>query len=176
MKRFSIKKQIIVILALICCFFFYGCNASNPFVFESNSNNVNQKQKLNEIFDTLLIALESKDEKTIKNLMAPELANTSETLTTEIQCAFEFFEGNVISCENIKNVSEGEKYDNGKLIYLRIGNARIPEIITDTNTYKISFSAVLINAKNPDQEGVWRVWIGKDNGESIVIGSDDYDL
>lgn len=170
------KKQLIVIFVLICCFFLNGCNASNPFFFESNSNNVNQKEEVNEILGTLLIALENKDEEAIKNLMAPKLAANSETLNTEIQNAFDFFEGKIISYKNIETTSEGERHDNGKLIYLRIGNAITNEIITDTNIYSISFSAVLINEKNTDQEGIWRIWIGNDDEESVVIGSDDYDL
>ena len=167
-KKNNIKKSF-VILVLSCCVFFNSCS------FESN-NNTSPKHEANKILDNLLIALENKDEEAIKNLMAPKLASNSETLNTEIQNAFDFFEGKIISYKNIETISDGEKYDNGKLIYLRIGNAITNEIITDTNTYRISFSAVLINEKNTDQEGVWRIWIGNDDEESVVIGSDDYDL
>ena len=138
-------------------------------------NTNSQEYQANLILDELLVALENDDALAIKEMFAEDAQNSID-LDTQIEEMLEYFDGKVISYEKIGTVAGGESYDDGVLTYSRVGNARTPKIVTDTDTYRISFSAILVNENKKSQEGVWRIWIGKSDESYAVIGSDDYDL
>lgn len=136
----------------------------------------NPRKEANDILEELLIALENNDNEAIKSMLAQDLINLNDDIDEEIQNAVDFFEGSVISYDYIGTPASGERYREGKLEYARLGSAYTESIITDIDTYRLSFATVIINQNKPSQEGIWRIWISKSDDESVKIGSDDYDL
>ncbi len=141
-----------------------------------NGDSYSQSNEANEILVMIIDALENDDSETLKELFALDLLTQSNTIDKEIQTAFDYFDGNIVSYKYVSNPAGEESYRDGKLTYSCIGNALSKSVVTDTGVYKISFSAVLINEEKKTQEGVWRIWIGKEDEDGVVIGSDDYDL
>lgn len=87
-----------------------------------------------------------------------------------------FFDVKVVSYDYVGTPASGESYREGELVYARIGSAYTESVVTDVDTYTISFAAVIVNKNKPSQEGFWRIWIRRSDGESVKIGTDDYDL
>ncbi len=164
MKRIRIIAMPLVAVLITI---FVGCGAID---YHS------QSEEANKMLAALLIALENKDEQAVKALFATDLIENSSTIDEEIKIAMSYFDGKIVSYERVVGVSGGDEIREGKLTYSRVGNALTESVITDIETYEISFSAILLNEEKKTQEGLWRVWIGKKDGSYIVIGSDDYDL
>lgn len=167
-RKNNIKKSF-VILILSCCVFFNSCS------FGSNNTN-SPKHEANKILDNLLIALENDDKKSIKNLFAFNVQEKSEDLDAQIDELIEYFNGDVISYDKISINAEGKSIDDGVMTYYRIGNARTGKVITNEATYIISFSSIIIDEDNKDNEGIWRIWIGKDDEDYMIVGISDMPL
>ncbi len=161
-------KLKIIIIAL--CLFLTGCDTS---YFFQEENFHSQETEANLILDKLLIALENKNNNEIKNLFANDLINSSNTLDDEIQKMIDYFEGSIKSYKEIGTVAGEVSYENGRVTFSRIGNALSDEIITDNYTYQISFAAILVNENNNASEGIWRIWIGKNESDYLIVGSPD---
>lgn len=147
-----------------------------------NSNHINKTTEANNIIDSLIIALENNDETAIKNLFALEvqnhpekLYNKSEDLDTQIKKMIDYFEGDVISYEKARVLAEGEQVENGEIVYSRIGNARCDNVVTSKDKYIISFSAILVDNEQ-ENEGIWRIWIGKNDDDYMIVGISDMPL
>ncbi len=134
------------------------------------------RKEANDMLEELLVALGNNDNETIKAMFAQDLINSNDNIDEEIQSAVDFFEGTIVSYDYVGTPASGESYREGELVYARIGSAVSESIVTDIDTYKISFSAVVINKGKTTQEGIWRIRIRRSDGESVKIGSDDYDL
>ena len=164
------KKIIFVFILLVqvlTCF--SGCEMLNEETY-------NSRKESNKLLSELLDAFANNDAAAIKELLAPDLLNSNADIEDEIEEAMVFFDGIIISYDEIRTPASGERYQEGELVYARIGNALTENIVTDSDTYEMSFSAVVINERKNTQEGIWRIWIGKSDGHYIVIGADDYDL
>ena len=48
--------------------------------------------------------------------------------------------------------------------------------IASETIHTISFSAIIIDEDNKDNEGVWRIWIGKDKEDYMIVGISDMPL
>ena len=158
-----------IIFILSCCVFLNSCT------FENNTHTY-PKQEANKILDTLLIALENDDKQSLKNLFAFNVQEQSENLDTQIDEIINYFNGDVISYDKLSINAEGESIDDGVITYYRIGNARTGKVITNEATYIISFSAIIIDEDNKDNEGIWRIWIGKDEKDYMIVGISDMPL
>jgi len=156
----KVKKIITFVLSSL--FLLSGCNSVN-----------NQSKEANLIFDELIVGLKNKDAQTIKSLFADNVIQNSDDLSNQIATMLEYFDGEVLSYDKIGTVAGGESYDNGKLTFSRVGNAKSEKVVTDKSTYTISFSAVLIDEKEKKNEGIWRVWIGKSEDDYLIIGISD---
>lgn len=160
-------KKIIILLIIISSSFLSGCK---------NEERYSQSNEANKILAMIIDALENDDSEKLTKLFAPDLLNQSNIIDKEIQVAFDYFDGNIVSYKCVSTPAGEESYRNGKLIYSCIGNALSKSVVTDTGEYKISFSAIFLNEEKKTQEGVWRIWIGKEDENGVVIGSDDYNL
>ncbi len=136
----------------------------------------NPRAEANDMLEDLLVALENNDNEAIKAMFAWDLITSNGKIDEEIQNAVDFFDGKVVSYDYVGTPASGEKYRDGEIAYARIGSAVSESIVTDVDTYRISFSAVIINKKKSTQEGIWRIWIRNSDDVRIQIGSDDYDL
>lgn len=152
------KFIIIPILLVLLCF--NGCTTGM----------ISQNKAARIIMDDLLEAIENDDAEAVKALFAPDVINSTPTIDTDIQEMLDYFEGNIISRERMGTPAGGESIDNGELTFSRIGNARCGAVVTDVATYRISFAAILVNKKNKDSEGLWRIWIGKSDDDHMIIG------
>lgn len=138
--------------------------------------NYNPRKIANDMLEELLVALKNNDNEKIKTMFAQDLINSNDNIDEEIQNAVDFFEGNIVSYDYVGTPASGESYREGELVYARIGSAYTESVVTDVDTYTISFAAVIVNKNKPSQEGFWRIWIRNSDDERIQIGSDDYDL
>lgn len=166
------KKIFILLSILINLFAFTSCN----------SNNINPKSEVNNMLDSLIIALENNDETAIKNLFALEVQNHSEKLynksedfDSQIKKMVDYFDGDVISYEKIRVLAEGEQVENGEIVYSRVGNARCDSVVTSKDTYIISFSAIFVDDEQ-ENEGIWRIWLGKNDDDYMIVGISDMPL
>lgn len=178
------KKIFILLTILIVFFVFTSCDSNNinPVFTSCDSNNISSKTEVNNLLDSLITALENNDEAALKNLFAldvqdhPEnLYNNSEDLDSQIKKMVDYFAGDVISYEKIKTIAEGEEVRNGKTVYLGVGNAHCDSIVTSEDTYIISFSAILVDDK-PENKGIWRIWLGKNDDDHMIVGISDMPL
>lgn len=166
-------KKIFILLSILI----------NFFVFTScNSNNINLESEVNNLLDSLIIALENNDEIAIKNLFAldvqnhPEnLYNKSEDFDSQIKKMVDYFYGDVISYEKIRILAEGKQVENGKIVYSRVGNARCNSVVTSKDTYIISFSAILVD-DDQKNKGIWRIWLGKNDDDYMIVGTSNMPL
>lgn len=166
------KKIFILLSILINLLAFTSCN----------SNNINPKSEVNNMLDSLIIALENNDETAIKNLFALEVQNHSEKLynksedfDSQIKKMVDYFDGDVISYEKIRVLAEGEQVENGEIVYSRVGNARCDSVVTSKDTYIISFSAIFVDDEQ-ENEGIWRIWLGKNDDDYMIVGISDMPL
>ena len=170
MKMFKCALSVILICAVCCSL--SGCKP----------NHIDKTTEVNNIIDSLITALENNDETAIKNLFALEvkdhpekLYNKSDDLDTQIKNMTDYFDGNVISHEKASVLAEGEQIENGEIVYLRIGNARCDNIVTSKDTYIISFSAILVDDEQ-ENEGLWRIWLGKNDNDYMIVGISEMPL
>jgi hypothetical protein len=154
-----------VFLFLILLLTFTGCS--------SESGYINSYKEVNSIFTSLIAALENKDKQTIKELFAIEVQQNAESLDEQIEDLITYFDGDVISYDTAKVYGEGKVVNDGVITYYRVGNARSENVVTTKETYKISFSEILVDADKKSNEGIWRIWIGKSEEDYMIIGISD---
>ena len=154
-------------MLIIAAIVFGGCNLKDTDIsFTKNEH----REAANFILSTLIDALENDDKHSIKNLFAVNVQDKSEDLDAQIDELIEYFNGDVISYDKVSINAEGKSIDDGVMTYYRIGNARTGKVITNEATYIISFSAIIIDKDNKDNEGIWRIWIGKDEEDYMIVG------
>lgn len=99
----------------------------------------------NLLLDQVVNALENHDEVALKALFATEVQNNKQIdLDSQLEGAIEYFEGEVISYENIRTVGGESSWCEGKLVYCYVSGAVCKSIVTSEDTYMLSFSATLI--------------------------------
>ena len=157
-----LKKTIMLIISVI---FLGGCNLKDTDIRLSKNEH---RKDANFILATLIDS--------IKNLFAVNVQDKSEDLDAQIDELIEYFNGDVISYDKVSINAEGKSIDDGVITYYRIGNARTGKVITNEATYIISFSAIIIDKDNKDNEGIWRIWIGKDKKDYMIVGISDMPL
>lgn len=160
-----------MIIIVICLF--ASCKTFDAFLKPSIFS---ERAEANKIFVNLLNALENEDKESVRSMFAPDMLNGSDTIDDELDEMFNYFNGEIISYEDVGTPASSASYQEGELTYLRIGNARSGSVITDCDEYIISFSAILINKIKPTQEGIWRIWIGKNSDDYMIIGNSDMPL
>lgn len=137
--------------------------------FLSNQNE--NVDSVNEIFDDLIEYLENDDDEAIKEMFAPKVRN--ETLDEQIEQMCSYFEGEVSSRFGMTTPSESKSVREGKIVKKTITNARYRHVETNKDIYKISISAISIDENDSNNVGLWRIWIGKSDEDYMIIGNLD---
>ena len=151
-----------VIIVTMLGLLFGGCN---------NEKKINQQKEANLILGNLITALENDDNEAIKNMFSTEVYELlGDELDSQIEEMTEYFEGDVISYDKVGGVSGGDSVKDGKLEFSRISNAHCSKIETDRYIYRLSFSDVIVDNSNKQNEGIWRIWIGKSDDDYIIVG------
>lgn len=154
-------RAILIILTLL----WVSCSANDY---------VDQDKEANIIFEDLITALDNNNSKSIKKMFAIEVQNTmGENLDKQIEELCEFYEGTCVKYDEIDDVSGGEEYKDYELVFSRISNAHCDNVETSDSNYIISFASVLVDESNKDNEGIWRIWIGTDKNNYLIIGNSD---
>jgi hypothetical protein len=114
--------------------------------------------------------MKEKDVTTLKEMFCPYI-NINHNLEDEIEKAFEFFDGEIVSDGDKHFLEEaGGTTENGKTITSRI-QPEIRHIKTDSEKeYEIVFNEYLINGDNPDYIGITRITITNEDGVKYMIG------
>lgn len=114
---------------------------------------------------------------TIKSIFAVEVQNSlNEELDIQIEEMVEYFDGDLVSYDKIRTVSGGDSVRDGVIKYSRISNALCGKIETEITTYSLSFSDIIVDSSNEQNEGIWRIWIGKSDTDYMIIGLSDMPL
>ena len=154
-------RAILIILTLL----WVSCSANDY---------VDQDKEANIILEDLITALDNNNSKSIKKMFAIEVQNTmGENLDKQIEELCEFYEGTCVKYDEIDDVSGGEEYKDYELVFSRISNAHCDNVETSDSNYIISFASVLVDESNKDNEGIWRIWIGTDKNNYLIIGNSD---
>lgn len=118
----------------------------------------------------ILNYLQDEDSEGLKKMFCQKVKNT-EDLDSQIEDAFDFFDGKVISHDNILS-NESQTVKKGEVTYLYI-SPRIENIKTDsTKTYNIYVCYYVVNINNKDLEGLSKIIIEDNSYCSVTIGYD----
>lgn len=131
----------------------------------------NDVKESNLLLDQVVNALENHDEDALKALFATEVQNNKQIdLDSQLEGAIEYFKGEVTSYENIRTVGGESSWREGKLVYCYVSGAVCESIVTSEDTYMLSFSATLIDEENESNEGIRRIWLGKNEEDYMILG------
>lgn len=155
------KRALLSLFLVICLCVISGC---------SNENYVNQRKEANIILDNLIVALENSDAQYIKDMFAVNVQENWKELDEQIDDMLNYFNGDVISYDIVRTVAGGESVRKGKLVYSGITNAKSEKVVTSESKYTISFTAILVD-DDETNEGIWRIWIGKNATDYMIIGN-----
>ena len=151
------RKIIHLLLVLSLCFL-VGCS-TDAINYETIGTDMSNK---------ILRCLDENDAESLKALFCEEMQNNID-LAEQIETAFNFFDGEVVSYDNI-SVGSGESVDSGVLTDSHIIPV-INGIKTDSEkTYKITFLSYITLAQREQYEGINYIIIREENGDYIMIG------
>ncbi|MCR5142765.1 MAG: DUF5104 domain-containing protein [Ruminococcus sp.] len=130
-----------IIIVLLCCVLLF-CSCSNE-----KNDEITPEQQAREIQNSIMICFEKRDSDNLKALFSKKIQNRS-TLDSEIETAFDFIDGKIVSYdEPIPGAAGpiGDKYF----------GATTEKIKTDKDIeYKIDFGGYESNDKESDNIGV----------------------
>lgn len=154
------KIRIFITFGLIFAFLFFCVSCSFNETYD----------KAEEHSDMIITCMKEKDVTTLKEMFCPYI-NINHNLEDEIEKAFEFFDGEIVSDGDKHFLEEaGGTTENGKTITSRI-QPKIRHIKTDSEKeYEIVFNEYLINDDNPDYIGITRITITNEDGVKYMIG------
>lgn len=162
MKYFSLFLTIIIL--------FSGCISS----CQQTEGFFSDVKEANILLDQVVEALKNHDKLALKALFTVEIQENEQiNLDSQLEAALEYFEGEVLSYENIRTVGGENSWRDGKIVYCYVSGAVCENIKTSKNTYMLSFSATLIDEENESNKGIWRIWLGKDNNDYMILGKRD---
>lgn len=114
--------------------------------------------------------LKNKDAEGLKSLFCDKIIDSSEDLDDQIKEAMDFFDGKIVSYEQISSGSGGSSNRNGKTVELS-ATPHIKGIITDTGEkYEIFFNTYIIITDYEDRVGISQLTIKSDDGRKCVVG------
>ena len=151
------KKFIIFFFVLLFILLIVSC--------DDNSNDVS-KEKSNE----LLSYLENNNAEGIKSMFCEIIRSTGQ-LDEQIEVALEFFEGEIISYDDlIRTTNRSQSRERGIITLLSI-RPYIKNVETTTDkVYEIWFNADIINVDNESRVGISELRIKDANNNECVIG------
>ncbi|MBD5145757.1 MAG: DUF5104 domain-containing protein [Ruminococcus sp.] len=156
------RKHFLIIL-LITAIITGGCTNNS---YESPSKIAQQYS------DDILYCFDNNDIQKLKTLFCESISQ-SHDLENEIQTAFEFFDGNIVSKGKGIGMSEGGVLrENGKVSKLTV-HPNLLYITTDTGAeYSIYFCAYLVYENHSENIGITYINVFNSDNEKISIGAD----
>ncbi|MBD5145605.1 MAG: DUF5104 domain-containing protein [Ruminococcus sp.] len=150
---------ILLITSVIIC----GC---------TNNSIESPSQIARQYADDILYCFDNNDISKLKALFCESIAN-SHDLDTEIQEAFEFFNGKIVSKGKSIGMSEGGVLkENGKISKQTV-HPNLLNIVTDNGSeYSIYFCAYLVYENHDENIGITYINIFNSENEKISIGAD----
>ncbi|MBO5449119.1 MAG: DUF5104 domain-containing protein [Ruminococcus sp.] len=146
----TLRKCLSIFCVLMLLFIFSAC--SND-ISEISKSSFNKNIGLNDYGQTTIDAFINDDIETIKNIFCKNVSD-SHNLNDEIQNAFDFIDGNIISYEKINSEETGGTRRDGETIR-RTGFSDIVGIKTDSGkSYEILLLCVLEYSEDVSHIGV----------------------
>ena len=167
MKKY-IKTCFILIVAIVVS----SCSFSSEEDYESFPTGATAKELAEEVFTCFI----EKDSETLKNHFSPYIQNTYD-LDSQIEEAFAFIDGEILSYDEPKGQATGSQVENGEWVKRKL-SGKIKNIKTDKGqTYEIVIKYFAIEKNNPDKVGCSGILINNttftdDTGEmdKYIIG------
>ena len=157
MKR--LKSIFIILMTTIMSVVLVGCNGVVMDVTK-------ETQQAEDVFNYL----KDKDAEGLKSLFCDKIIESSEDLDDQIKEAMDFFDGKIVSYEQISSGSGGSSNRNGKTVELS-ATPHIKGIITDTGEkYEVFFNTYIIYTDYEDRVGISQLTIKSDDGRKCVVG------
>lgn len=120
-----------------------------------------------EILKTIISCFDNKDKERLKTLFAASITNEYD-LDSQIDRAFAIYEGVSVSYEIDGGSQKSKHIVNGQYVYLRY-NGQINYIKLDNdNYYNISIIRCVVDDENPDNVGLNRITLCKDDGTKLA--------
>lgn len=143
---------------------------SSVLIFTSCSHEYkSQEEVANEMLDKIVIYLETGDKNSLCKMFSENAKNSNSDFDEQIQNLINYFDGNVLQYKKIETTAGGESIRNGELVEQQITNAYCDNITTDKDSYILSFSAISIDKENPENEGLSRIWLGKNKDDYVIV-------
>jgi len=156
-------KRFFVVFTIFIYVFTSGCNLENSNgkeqVFASTAPQI--------MFDKIISALDNKDEEELKSLFAVNALNKAQDIEQQSIDIMEFYKGKFISNSSFDTGSSSGAQKYGEWIYLFI-SPRIKELKTDEAVYLLSFNSVPVDNENPNDVGLWGIWLRVMDGDTII--------
>ena len=149
-KRASILICIIFVVETLC-----GCSIANRF-----NNFVSQEQEIKTIAQQVMQCIVNKNKTELLHLFSTDIQNNyAQQITFELDRAFEFINGKIISYDYAGIYGGGATTHYGKTTYFHC-YPEFRNVITDTGfEYVIEISFHYIWEEKPEREGVTRIKI-----------------
>lgn len=160
-----LKHTIICVSALSLTIFLSGCSILNNAI-----NEIKRRSDLPsnlEIAQELVACFNNEDVSTLKKMLCERSQNLDD-IDAQIQDAFDFIDGNIISFDENVTGSEGESNRYGTTTELDRFFS-IDDIVTDTKQeYSIYVSENLIYLNDPKREGITQITIENESSNSKI--------
>ena len=174
--RIRMKSAILLILSAMAVVTLSSCSFLWPQDQSSEKRSISTKKEQKKIATSILKAFDEQDNEALKDLFC-ERSKALPDLDEQIQAAMDFYEGKMISCDDITGTSEEQSWELGVVTRVSTGG-HIRYIETDTEKrYTIAFLNHLVNNKHPDKVGISKLTImygdiyDEDrSGEEVIVG------
>lgn len=161
MKIFKCALSVILICAVCCSL--SSCN----YIHKKLAPYAGTAEKMR---NSVMDGFTNQNIEVLKDLFCDEIKNTHD-LDEEIQAAFEFIQGNIVSYDLSMYGPSGEEVRDGKVVS-KDRSINVEKIITDLdNEYKICFGYYLVNDEHEDRIGITFITIRDiKSNETMSIG------
>lgn len=136
------------ILMLTFLLILSSCSLESLFMSDSQVVNVQ--------FDKLLETIQSKDKEALKSLFSKQAILDAQTIDSNIELLFDYFQGDNATYEDDGGLVVDEANENGvrtKII------KKTYDVDTSVETYRFAICVVLADSINPDNVGIWSVYV-----------------
>ena len=119
------------------------------------------------MFDKIITALDDRDSDALKSLFSKNALKRTPEIDEQIKELMEFYKGKFVSNNHFDSGASTGIRNEGVWVYLSI-RPIIKELKTEEEVYELLFSSVPIDDENPNDVGLWRVWLSIKNDEKTV--------
>lgn len=140
-----------------------GCDLFNS----RNSSDFDRSAAPQVMFDKIISALDNKDSEQIKKLFAPNALTKTLNINAQIESLFELYQGKFVSNSHFNEGSSSGSRKENRYVYLFMAPI-IQELVTSESVYSLSFNFIPLDEENPNDVGLWGVWLRTMDGDKII--------